>query len=154
MNLLVPAFAGALFAVGLVFAGMTQPEKVVAFLDVSGDWNPSLAFVMIGAIATHTLAYRLVPRLGSPWLGGRFGIPTRSDVDARLLGGAVLFGLGWGIGGFCPGPALASLATGTSEVFIFVGAMLAGMSLFGVVEKTLLSPANTSAPAGSPSRPS
>lgn len=119
--------AGLLFGGGLILAGMTQPSKVVGFLDVAGDWDPSLAFVMLGAIAVHTLAYRLVPRLPRPVWGERWGIPTRRDIDGRLLVGAALFGAGWGLGGYCPGPALTSLVSGASTTLLFTGAMLAGM---------------------------
>lgn len=124
---LVSGLSGLLFGAGLMVSGMTRPDKVVGFLDVAGDWDPSLALVMIGAIAVHLVAYRLVPRLGGPLLGGRFGIPTRRDVDLRLLVGAALFGAGWGLAGYCPGPVLTSLATGTAEVLIALGAMIAGM---------------------------
>jgi len=125
---LVAGLSGLLFGVGLMVSGMTRPDKVVAFLDLTGDWDPSLALVMLGAIGVHALAYRLVPRLGAPALGGRFGIPTRRDVDVRLLAGAALFGAGWGLSGYCPGPAVTSAATGTADVLIVLGAMFAGMA--------------------------
>ena len=136
MKSTVMAFvAGLIFGLGLMVAGMTQPAKVIAFLDVTGDWDPSLAFVMVGAIAVHFVAYKLVPRLGKPLGADTFAIPTNTRVDRRLLAGAVLFGLGWGLGGYCPGPALTSLATGTVEVLVFGAAMLGGMGLFTVYEK-------------------
>ncbi|WP_437817582.1 DUF6691 family protein [Sorangium sp. So ce1078] len=130
--------AGALFAVGLGVSGMTQPKKVTGFLDVAGDWDPSLAFVMVGAISVHFLAYRVVrwqqrapaaraPRF--PLLADRMSLPTRTGVDARLLGGAALFGVGWGLAGYCPGPALVSLSTGSGVVLAFVLAMAAGMAI-------------------------
>lgn len=119
--------AGLVFGLGLLLSGMTQPGKVVAFLDVLGEWDPSLAFVMGGAIAVHALAYRLVPRLPKPVWGRAWAIPSRRDIDARLLVGAVLFGAGWGLGGYCPGPALTSVVTGASTTLLFTGAMLAGM---------------------------
>jgi uncharacterized membrane protein YedE/YeeE len=134
---LVSGLSGLLFGVGLLVSGMTRPSKVVGFLDVTGAWDPSLAFVMMGAIAVHFVAYRIVPRMPSPLLGGSFSIPTRADVDARLVTGAALFGLGWGLGGFCPGPALVTLATGGRDVLVFVGGMLGGMVLFQVVDKAL-----------------
>lgn len=136
---LLASVSGLLFGVGLLVAGMTRPSKVVGFLDVTGDWDPSLGFVMMGAIAVHFVAYRLVPRLPSPWLGGTFSIPTRADVDGRLIAGAALFGLGWGLGGFCPGPAIVTLATGGTDVLVFVGGMLGGMALFQLLDRTLLS---------------
>ncbi|WP_437649377.1 DUF6691 family protein [Sorangium sp. So ce362] len=129
---------GALFAVGLGVSGMTQPSRVIGFLDLAGDWDPSLAFVMAGAISVHLLAYRVLrwqqrvaaaraPRF--PLLADRVSLPTRSGVDARLLGGAALFGAGWGLAGYCPGPALVSLATGSGVVLAFVLAMAAGMAI-------------------------
>jgi hypothetical protein len=121
--------SGALFAVGLAIAGMTRPDRVIGFLDVTGDWKPGLALVMGGAIAVHFLAYRIVPKLQRPLFESRFGIPTRRDVDPRLVGGAALFGLGWGLGGYCPGPGLASLVTGDASALLFVFSMIAGMVL-------------------------
>lgn len=135
----VPGLSGLLFGIGLLVSGMTRPSKVVDFLDVAGDWDPSLGFVMGGAILVHFIAYRLVKRMPSPLLGGKFGIPTRSDIDPRLVAGAAMFGAGWGLGGYCPGPALTSVANGTADALIFVGAMVAGMALFQVVDKAVLS---------------
>jgi uncharacterized membrane protein YedE/YeeE len=135
MNLLFTAFvSGLLFAIGLGVGGMTQPAKVTAFLDFVGDWDPSLAFVMIGAIAVYAPLYRLIRRLPTPLLSSTFTLPTRTDIDRRLLGGAALFGVGWGLGGFCPGPALTSLAAGEPEVLIFVASMLTGMYLYKMGE--------------------
>lgn len=124
--------AGFVFALGLGVSGMTRPDKVVGFLDLAGDWDPSLAFVMAGAIAVHAVAYLVVPRLRGPLLGGAWHLPTRRDVDAPLVVGAVLFGAGWGLGGYCPGPALVSLVTGTADVLLFVQAMIGGMLLHRV----------------------
>lgn len=134
-SLLVPTLSGALFAAGLVLSGMTRPGKVVAFLDVAGAWDPSLAFVMVGAIAVQAVAWWLSRRMQAPWAADRFVLPTYRDIDARLLGGAVLFGVGWGLGGFCPGPVLVSVATGSTNVLIFVAAMLIGMKLFQIVDR-------------------
>ncbi len=131
--------SGAIFAVGLVLGGMTQPAKVLAFLDVGGlargvsstaekgFWDPSLAFVMGGALMVTLVAFWLAPRRASPLASDKFHLPTRNDIDAKLLAGAALFGIGWGLAGYCPGPALASLLAGSSDVMIFAGAMLAGM---------------------------
>lgn len=136
MRALITSFiAGVLFAVGLGISGMTRPDKVIGFLDITGSWDPSLAFVMLGAIAVHFVAYRLRPRMASPLFAERFALPSRNDIDGRLIGGAVLFGLGWGIGGFCPGPALVSLTGGLSAAFPFIGAMVIGMAIFEVVER-------------------
>ncbi len=126
-TVLLGLVSGALFGVGLVLAGMTRPAKVIAFLDVAGDWDPSLAFVMVGAIAVHFVAWRLVPRLSRPFWGGSFALPTRTDIDGKLILGAVLFGAGWGLGGYCPGPAVTAAASGAPATLLFVGAMLVGI---------------------------
>ena len=119
--------SGALFGVGLIVAGMTKPEKVVGFLDFTGSWDPSLMFVMGGAVMVHFVLFRVIRRLPTPVFDTKFHIPTRRDLDARLLLGAALFGIGWGLGGFCPGPGLVSLASGSLAPLVFVLAMTAGM---------------------------
>ncbi|MEM7159762.1 MAG: YeeE/YedE family protein [Myxococcota bacterium] len=121
---------GVVFGLGLGLAGMTNPAKVLSFLDVTGDWDPSLAFVMAGAIAVYAPAYRLVTRRSAPHLGPRFHLPTRRDIDARLVVGALLFGAGWGLGGFCPGPALVSAAGLGRSALVFTVAMVFGMAVF------------------------
>lgn len=126
--------AGGLFAVGLVLAGMTQPAKVVAFLDVAGDWDPSLAFVMGGAILVYMPLFRSITKRSGPLLGGGFSLPTRRDVDAPLLLGAAMFGAGWGLAGFCPGPALASTFA-SSDTITFVVAMMVGMGAVRAVRE-------------------
>ncbi|MBC86840.1 MAG: hypothetical protein CL677_06630 [Bdellovibrionaceae bacterium] len=126
----VALLAGILFAIGLGVSGMTQPQKVIGFLDITGDWNPALAFVMIGAIGFHAVTYRWVTKRSSPILEDQFHLPTSSDLTPSLLIGAALFGTGWGLGGFCPGPGIASIASGNTQSFIFVGSMIAGMLLF------------------------
>jgi len=118
---------GAIFGAGLVIGGMTQPSKVVGFLDLFGNWDASLAFVMIGAIAVYFVAYHWSRKMPSPLLTADFSLPRRGDLDANLLLGAAIFGAGWGLGGFCPGPALTSLASGAPAVLIFVAAMVVGM---------------------------
>jgi uncharacterized membrane protein YedE/YeeE len=127
--------AGLLFALGLAVGGMTLPSKVIGFLDVTGDWDPSLMFVMAGAIAVHTIVYRLVLRRGTPLFAERFALPTRRDLDARLITGAAIFGVGWGLGGYCPGPGLASLASGAPAALVFAFSMLGAMWLTGRIEK-------------------
>lgn len=119
--------SGALFGLGLIVAGMTKPEKVIGFLDFTGSWDPSLMFVMGGAVMVHFILFRVVRRLPTPVFDTKFHIPTRRDLDARLLIGAALFGIGWGLGGFCPGPGLVSLASGSLAPIVFVLAMTAGM---------------------------
>ena len=129
MNGAAAFLAGLLFAIGLGVGGMTQPGKVLAFLDVAGSWDPSLALVMAGAIGVHApIAYWARGR-STPLFASRFQVPTRRDLDAPLFGGAVLFGIGWGLAGYCPGPALVALTSGSTGVLIFVAAMLAGMGL-------------------------
>ncbi len=133
MNNLVALVVGILFALGLGVSGMTQPQKVVAFLDIfglNGGWNPALAFVMIGAIGSHAVLYHLVRKRKSPILEDQFHVPTRNDLSPSLLTGAALFGIGWGIGGFCPGPGITSLASGDWRSLVFVASMLGGMYLF------------------------
>lgn len=129
--------AGLLFAVGLGVSGMTQAPKVIGFLNLPGAWDPSLALVMVGAIAVHLALFRLILRRGSPLLGGRFGVPTRADVDLRLIGGAALFGVGWALGGYCPGPGLVSAAGGGAHALTFVAGMTGGMLAFHAVEAAL-----------------
>ncbi len=117
---------GLLFALGLGLSGMTQPSKVLGFLDVAGPWDPSLAFVMIGAIGVHFLFVRLARRVRVPRFGVRFSWPVTAGIDARLILGAAIFGVGWGLAGYCPGPALVSLASLTPSILLFVGAMAIG----------------------------
>ena len=129
MQALVAALCGILFGAGLAVSGMTNPAKVIGFLEVSGRWDPTLAFVIAGAVDVAAAGFAVARRREHAWLGSPFRIPTRRDLDARLLGGAALFGVGWGLVGLCPGPALANLGRGSSEVALFVGAMLAGIAL-------------------------
>jgi len=127
--------SGALFGLGLAMSGMTDPRRVLGFLDVFGDFDPTLAFVLGGAVATTTLLFRFVLRRGSPVLADTFQLSNLKHVDARLLGGAALFGIGWGIAGYCPGPALAGLGIGSTEALWFVPAMLAGILLHRLVNR-------------------
>jgi hypothetical protein len=129
MAVLVAFGAGLLFGVGLALGGMTDPRVVLGFLDVAGAWNPTLAFVLGGALVVTAVGYRLAFRRRRPWLGGRFNLPRASEIDARLVGGAALFGIGWGLAGYCPGPALASLPAAHAGTLVFVLAMLAGLAL-------------------------
>jgi uncharacterized membrane protein YedE/YeeE len=113
---------GVIFGTGIVLSGMANPAKVINFFDVAGTWDPSLAFVMGGALITTAIGYRLVFGRAAPDLRGRFNLPTARNLDARLIGGSAVFGIGWGIAGFCPGGALPALGTGRWEVFIFTAA--------------------------------
>lgn len=130
MKTVAAALSGFVFGLGLTVSQMINPAKVLAFLDLFGDWDPSLALVMAGALITAGVGYRVVWRQSQPLLGGAFQIPSRRDIDAPLLSGALLFGAGWGLAGLCPGPAIAGLGLGEPEVWLFVGGMLAGMALF------------------------
>ena len=141
-SLLLALAAGLLFALGLVLSGMTQPAKVIGFLNLAGmaqgefpgAWDPSLAFVMGGAVMVTLLGFWLTPAgpqhpQRQPWLHAHFELPTQKSVDAPLLQGAAIFGIGWGLAGYCPGPALATLLVGGQDIWLFVPAMLAGMWL-------------------------
>lgn len=134
MSALVSFLSGVVFALGLGMGGMTQPAKVIGFLDFVGNWDPSLALVMLGAVGVHSLFYRLLGNRSSSRLGSAISLPSRSEIDFRLIGGSALFGLGWGIAGFCPGPALTSLASGNLSVVIFSAGMIAGIVAFDFKE--------------------
>ncbi len=128
MNLVVAAYLSALlFGLGLSVSGMTNPDKVIGFLDVTGAWDPSLMFVMLGAVAVHGATYRLITKRSSPLLTASFQIPSNRKIDRRLILGAVLFGLGWGLGGFCPGPAIVSAVSGAPSVLAFALSMTLGI---------------------------
>ena len=130
LKMLVNLFAGTLFGLGLAISGMVNPAKIIGFLDFAGDWDPTLAFVFGGALLVAIPAFRLILRRPQPVLADAFDLPTKKDVDGRLLGGAALFGIGWGLAGLCPGPAVTALASGLLPVFVFVAAMVAGMALY------------------------
>jgi len=127
MRKLFAVTSGLIFGLGLIAGGMTDPVKVKAFLDLFGGWDPSLALVMGGAIAVGVFAFALAKRRTRSWTGELMEIPSSTVIDWRLIVGGVLFGIGWGIGGFCPGPALVALASGMGSAWIFVAAMVAGM---------------------------
>lgn len=128
--------SGALFGVGLLVAGMTNPAKIVGFLDLFGRWDASLAFVMVGAIAVHFVLRRLVLRRAAPLFDTRFHAPTLREIEPRLVAGAALFGVGWALAGYCPGPGIVALASGSPAALLFV----AGMTLGIVIEQRLPSP--------------
>lgn len=130
MNGLIALLAGLVFGLGLILGGMTNPAKVLAFLDIAGDWDPSLAFVMAGAIAVGFFAFKNIGQHSKSWSGWPIQLPATTQIDAKLVIGAVMFGAGWGLAGFCPGPAVASVLTGGSQVWIFVASMLAGMGFY------------------------
>lgn len=134
MNVFTSLLAGLLFGVGLIVSGMTNPAKIIGFLDLFGKWDPSLAFVMGGALLVGSIAFRFAGKRQRALLGTPMNIPTKRDIDRRLVLGNLTFGIGWGLAGYCPGPAVASLATGGSKPWIFFLAMLAGMALFEIIE--------------------
>ena len=127
--------AGLVFGIGLIVSGMANPAKVLGFLDLAGAWDPSLAFVMGGAVAVGTIAFVIARRRTVSLLGAQMRLPAARDIDRRLVLGSLLFGVGWGIAGFCPGPALVALGMGSAKAVIFVVAMLAGMALFELLER-------------------
>jgi uncharacterized protein len=131
---LVPLLAGTIFGAGLMLGGMTDPARVRGFLDLFGAWDPTLAFVMGGAVVVMALAWLLQKRMQRPVFATSFALPDRSDITAKLVGGSALFGIGWGIAGLCPGPGFAALAIEPLSAAIFVAAMLAGMMLVRLVE--------------------
>ncbi|TVU87305.1 DUF6691 family protein [Vreelandella titanicae] len=126
MRTLMAYAAGLLFGLGLAISGMTDPARVLGFLDIAGEWDPTLAFVLGGAVLTTFIGYRLVLRRSSPFFGDKFQLPTKRELDGRLLGGAALFGIGWGLSGYCPGPAIASVAGLTMPLVAMLVAMIGG----------------------------
>jgi uncharacterized membrane protein YedE/YeeE len=127
--------AGLVFGLGLIVAGMANPAKILGFLDIAGKWDPSLAFVMAGAIAVGLVAFALAGRRTTSALGLPMRLPTARTVDVRLVGGSLLFGIGWGLAGFCPGPAIVALGAGYVKAGVFVFAMLLGMGAFDLIER-------------------
>lgn len=126
---------GLIFGLGLILSGMSNPTKVLGFLDLAGAWDPSLAFVMGGAILVGLVAFQVARKRTQTFLGGALKLPTAKDIDKRLVLGSLTFGAGWGLAGFCPGPALVSLGSGEVKAFIFVAAMLVGMGLFELINR-------------------
>lgn len=141
MPILTSLLAGLVFGLGLILSGMADPAKVLGFLDLAGPWDPSLALVMVGAIAVGLIAFALVKRRDTTLLGLAFKLPTASHIDGRLVGGSLMFGAGWGLAGFCPGPALVALGMGEIKAVVFVAAMLVGMGLFELFERRKAGPA-------------
>ncbi|WP_439154164.1 DUF6691 family protein [Yoonia sp.] len=135
MRLIASYIIGLIFGVGISISGMANPAKVLNFFDVAGTWDPSLIFVMGGAVVVTFIGYRFVLKRPAPMLEQKFQLPTRRDLDLPLIGGSAVFGIGWGIAGFCPGGALPALGTGKSEVFIFVAALLAGIFAVNIMNR-------------------
>jgi hypothetical protein len=148
MGILGAFVSGLIFGLGLVIAGMANPAKVLAFLDLAGDWDPSLALVMVGAIAVGTVAFALARQRTASLSGAPMQLPTARQIDARLIGGSALFGVGWGLAGICPGPAVVLVGAGVAKGFIFLASMLAGMLVFHWLERpAAASPGPTPAPS-------
>lgn len=139
MQLLMALCAGLVFGLGLIVSGMTDPSKVTGFLDLAGAWDPSLALVMGGAIGVGLIAFRLARKRSKAIFGGPMQLPAARQIDRRLVLGGLTFGVGWGLAGYCPGPALASLATGGSKPLIFTAAMLVGMGIFEIQDRLAIS---------------
>lgn len=135
MHVFMALVVGLLFGIGLIVSGMTDPSKVIGFLDLAGKWNPSLGFVMGGAILVGFAAFRFAGGRTTSLLGDPMRLPTARHIDRRLMLGGVAFGIGWGLAGYCPGPALASLASGGAKPLIFGAALLAGMAIFELLER-------------------
>ena len=135
MILIASLLAGIVFGLGLIVSGMASPAKVLGFLDIAGAWDPSLGFVMIGAIAVGLVAFAVARQRTVSFLGADMKLPSQRRIDAPLVVGSMLFGIGWGIAGFCPGPALVALGTGSPKALVFVVAMVAGMALFEQLEQ-------------------
>jgi uncharacterized protein len=145
LTYITAAVSGFLFAVGLVLGGMTQPAKVIAFLDFFGNWDPSLAFVMGGAIAVYMPLYRLALLRQVPLGCEKYSFSSLERIDPRLIGGAALFGIGWGLAGYCPGPGIASVGTGATTALVFVGSMVGGMALYALANRAVVRPGTVAA---------
>lgn len=135
MLILNALLAGLLFATGLIVSGMANPAKVLGFLDIAGNWDPSLAFVMAGAIAVGSVGFAIARRLKQSLFNAPMSLPTATRIDRRLLAGSAMFGAGWGLAGFCPGPALVSAGSGDFKAMLFVIALLVGMKIFALAEQ-------------------
>jgi uncharacterized protein len=134
LSILAAGVSGLVFAIGLIVSGMANPAKVLAFLDIAGHWDPSLAFVMLGAVLIASLAFALGRRRKQTLLGVALQVPPSSGIDGRLIFGGLMFGVGWGLVGFCPGPALVAIGTGATKALLFGASMLAGMAAYAAVE--------------------
>ena len=135
MNIITSFLAGLVFGLGLIVSGMANPAKVLGFLDLAGRWDPSLALVMAGAISVGLISFAVAKRRTQSFLGTEMKLPKARDIDRRLVGGGLLFGIGWGVAGFCPGPAVVALGMGEAKAVVFVVAMLVGMGIFELLER-------------------
>jgi uncharacterized membrane protein YedE/YeeE len=135
MTIFASWLAGVIFGLGLIVSGMADPAKVLGFLDLAGAWDPSLAFVMAGAISVAAVAFAMARKRTVSFLGAAMNLPKTRRIDRRLVAGSLMFGIGWGVAGFCPGPGLVALGMGEIKALVFVVAMLAGMGLYEVLER-------------------
>ncbi|MCZ2496461.1 YeeE/YedE family protein [Xylophilus sp. Kf1] len=135
MYVFTSLLAGLVFGIGLIVSGMANPAKVLGFLDLAGNWDPSLGLVMMGAIGVGLVAFTVASRRTQSFLGAELKLPSARHIDRRLVGGGLLFGIGWGVAGFCPGPAVLALGMGEPKAAIFVMAMLVGMGMFELLER-------------------
>lgn len=135
MKGLTSFLSGLIFALGLGLSGMTRPDVVRGFLDIFGQWNPNLMGVMIGAIAVHMITFRLITKRNSPLLDTQFHLPSKKELDKKLIAGSIIFGLGWGWAGICPGPGIVNLASGDLRIYLFVASMILGMIIYQQIEK-------------------
>jgi uncharacterized protein len=135
MTVFTSLLAGLVFGLGLIVSGMANPAKIQGFLDLAGRWDPSLAFVMAGAIAVGVIAFAMANKRTVSLIGAEMKLPSARHIDRRLVVGSALFGIGWGVAGFCPGPGLVALGMGEAKAVVFVAAMLAGMAVFGFLER-------------------
>ena len=137
MNYLFSYISALLFGLGLGISGMTDPSKVIGFLNIFGSWQPDLIFVMVGAIAFHSITFKMITKRQTPLFNTSFSLPTKKQIDGKLVLGSLFFGIGWGLAGYCPGPVIASLVTLSDSIFTFIGAMLTGMAFFHYIFKPL-----------------
>ena len=135
-GVIVGLVSGVIFSFGLVFSGMTNPSKVIGFLDIFGNWDPSLAFVMGGAVCFNLVSFRFILKRDNPLLGKKFDLPSKRDIDKNLLTGASIFGVGWGLIGICPGPSIVNIVTLHLNSFLFIGSMIAGMAVFKILNSS------------------
>ena len=134
MQAFISLISGIIFAAGLGISGMTNPENVINFLDITGNWDPSLMFVMVGAIFVHFIAYRIKNKsMKKPLLDTKFYLPTKTDIDLRLISGSAIFGLGWGIAGFCPAPAVSSITSFNEQITVFLISLFIGMKVYSLL---------------------
>ena len=138
-NVVVAFFTGFLFSIGLGISGMTKPEKVQGFLDIFGNWDPSLLFTIAGAVSAYAVIFRISQKFHKPFFAAEFSVPTKRELDPKLLGGSILFGFGWGLSGYCPAPAIVAAGGGVTPVLVFLFSMLLGMWAFSIADKRYFS---------------